>query len=76
MVDEARKKTWAVTIPMAGHLYVVVEANDEQAAIAAAMAECTIDDLNDWEALDEGNVCYCPHPWQAEAIDETPDEVA
>ena len=67
-------KGYSVMVPIAGHIEVVVEAESEEAAIAAAMDS---DDLNlsnivNWEALDRftgGNVCYCPHPWEAEAVE-------
>lgn len=59
-----------VTIPIAGHVHKTVEADSEEGAIQKAMEEITIDDLGDWEPLEQfnqGNVCYCPHPWEAQA---------
>jgi hypothetical protein len=70
-------KVFTVTLPIAGHAYVNVEAETEEAAIAAAMEQVTLADIESWEALEQfnqGNICYCPHPWEAEAIDETPDD--
>ncbi len=63
-------KTWGVTIPMAGHLYVEVEAASEDEAIEKAFDEATLSDLESWEAIrqfQQGNVSYCPRPWEAEA---------
>jgi hypothetical protein len=63
-------KTWGVTLPVAGHLYVEVEALSEEEAIEKAFNEATLDDLESWEAIrqfQQGNVSYCPRPWEAEA---------
>lgn len=60
---------YTVTIPIAGHAVVEVEADSKQEAIEAAIENVTIDDIEDWEAIEQfhqGNVCYCPHPWEAE----------
>lgn len=69
-------RTYAVTLPIAGHAYVVVEADDEKSAIAKAHEDVTLNHIESWAALDQfnqGNICYCPQPWEAEAADETPD---
>jgi hypothetical protein len=62
---------YLVTIPIAGHLEIMVEAESEEAAIEQAFeSDYTIDNLADWEAVrafNEGNVCYCPQPWEATA---------
>ncbi len=66
--------TYNVTLPIAGHAYLTVEAEDEAAAIDAAKSEVTIADIEEWDALNEftrGNVCYCPQPWGAEAEEVT-----
>lgn len=71
------KRIWGVTLPIAGHAYLTVEADSEEEAIERAFMEVEVSDIEDWGALKqftEGNVCYCPHPWEAEAVDETPDE--
>jgi len=63
-------KTFNVTIPIAGHAFVEVEAEDEKAAIAKAMDEVSREHLEEWTPLDRfnsGNVCYCPHPWEVTA---------
>jgi hypothetical protein len=70
-------RTYAVTLPIAGHAYVMVQAENEEAAIDKAFDEVTHDDIESWEALRQfnaGNVCYCPHPWEVEVEDETPEE--
>lgn len=71
------KRTYGVTLPIAGHAYVIVEADNEDDAIIEAMNIVEMKHIESWEALDQfnqGNVCYCPQPWEAEAVDETPDE--
>lgn len=65
-------RTFRVTIPIAGHAVVEVEAATEEQAIEAAFDKVTIADVDGWEALErfnQGNVCYCPSPWEAEAED-------
>lgn len=71
--EDATTKTWYVTLPIAGHAYLSVEANSEEEAIEKAFGEVTLTHIENWEALDrfnQGNVCYCPHPWEAEATEE------
>jgi hypothetical protein len=64
-------KRYGVTIPVAGHAYVTVEAESEQEAIDLAMyGDVTKEDIEDWDCLrafNRGNVCSCPHPWEVEA---------
>lgn len=63
-------KTYDVMIPFAGHLSIQVEAKDEKDAIQVAMDEATLEHVESWEALEQfnqGNICYCPSPWEAEA---------
>ncbi len=77
MASEPKLRTWGVTVPVAGHAYIVVEAADEEAAIDAAFDGIELQHLESWEAIrcfQQGNVSYCPHPWEAQAADETPDE--
>lgn len=66
-------KTYTVTLPIAGHAYVTVEAEDEKQAIEKALEEVTIENIEDWQAMEtfnQGNVLYCPQPWNAEAVEE------
>ena len=68
-------KTYGVTLPIAGHAYVEVEAETKEAAIEKAMKEVTKDHLEDWDPIEQfnrGNVCYCPSPWEIETriVDE------
>jgi hypothetical protein len=73
----ANPKTWSVTVPIAGHAYITVEADTEEEAIDKAIGEVELDNIESWEAVSrfhQGNVCYCPHPWEAEAVDDTPDD--
>lgn len=71
-------KSYTVKIPIAGHATITVDAKDEDEAITKAMEKVTIDDVDDWEPLEQfqsGNVCYCPKPWEAEAeCNEQDDE--
>ena len=63
-------KEYNVVLPIAGHAYVTVEAESSEDAIEKAMEIVTIDNVEEWEALEQfnqGNVCYCPSPWEAEA---------
>lgn len=63
-------KTYEVTIPIAGHAFLTVEAESEEEAISMAIDEATIDNVEEWTTLRQfhsGNVCYCPQPWEAEA---------
>lgn len=65
-------REYEVTIPIAGHAFLTVVADSEEEAIEKAMGEVTIDQIESWEPVEQfnqGNVCYCPHPWEAEAID-------
>ena len=66
-------KSYTVTIPMAGHVIISVEAEDENSAIEKAFESATIGDIESWDLLKQfsrGNVCYCPHPWEVEVVDE------
>lgn len=59
-----------VLVPIAGHASLTVEAKNKEEAIDMAMGQVTKNDIEEWEALhmfNEGNVCYCPSPWEAEA---------
>lgn len=55
-------RTFSVQIPIAGYVYTEVEAEDEEAAIDAALYQSyTHDDIEEWETyrvLCEGNVLY------------------
>lgn len=65
-------KFYTVTIPIAGHAFVDVEAESEAEAEEKAFGSVTRDHIEEWEALkkiNQGNVCYCPMPWEVE-IDE------
>jgi hypothetical protein len=68
--QETEEPYFEVTIPIAGHVRLTVQAKDKQAAIAKAFEDCG-DGEASWEALttfNQGNVCYCPSPWTAEAV--------
>ena len=65
-------KRYDVTIPIAGHAIITVEAASEEDAIQKALEseDLTIKSIESWEALErfhQGNICYCPRPWEAEA---------
>lgn len=71
-------KVWNITMPFAGSVIFQVEAeNEAEAREKALQADAHIDlkvggeraDIQEWtflEAYHEGNVCYCPHPWEME----------
>lgn len=65
-------KTYSVTVPIAGHMVIEVKAESADDAVEKALASeaLTLDKLESWEALErfhQGNICYCPHPWKANA---------
>lgn len=63
-------KVFEVTLPIAGHAFLTIEAETEEEAIEKAFDEVTLQNIEEWEALREfnrGNVCYCPQPWEAVA---------
>ncbi len=72
---------YEVTLPIAGHITVTVEADDENSAIAAAFEsdELLTENIVGWEALERfnsGKVCHCPSPWNAEAALVDDEEAA
>lgn len=65
-------REYEITIPIAGHAIVVVEADDEESATQKAFENVSMKDIEDWEPLEafnNGNVCNCPGPWEVEIID-------
>ncbi|MCP3681275.1 MAG: hypothetical protein GY861_01165 [bacterium] len=65
-------KTYGVMIPIAGHCFVEVEAESEEQAKSKAFEKISLDDIDDWEPLEQfntGSVCHCPTPREIE-IDE------
>lgn len=63
-------KSWDVTIPIAGHAYLTIEADSEEEAIEKALDTVRLSDIENWEGLrqfHQGNICHCPSPWEAEA---------
>ena len=69
--------TWDVTVPIAGHAFKTVEADSEEEAIDKAIETVSLHDVENWEALTQlnmGNVCFCPRPWEAEAVCEDDEE--
>lgn len=63
-------KEWEVTIPIAAHAFLTIEAETEEEAIEKGLAEASLQDVEEWTSLrqfHQGNVVYCPHPWEAEA---------
>jgi len=72
----ADMKQYTVIIPIAGHVTVSVEAENEDDAKEKAfemdLADSGVADL-EWETLtkfNQGNVCFCPRPWEIEVIEE------
>ena len=73
---------YSVTIPFAGHLLVTVEASSESEAKEKAF-DVDVDmrgisheaEVGTFELLDrfnQGNVCFCPQPWEVE-VEADPD---
>ena len=73
-------KSYAVTLPIAGHVSFTVMAENEKDAVKKALEMELPDDHSlSWETLEqfqEGNVCYCPSPWEAEAVLEHEEDEA
>ena len=72
--------TYGVKIPIAGHVYIEVEADNEDDAIDKAF-DCNIETrmIEEWDTLrqvNKGNVCYFPKPWEpkAEIVDDGESE--
>lgn len=63
-------KTYGVTLPVAGSIYIEVEADNEDDAIEKALCEdMRTSDINEWEAFKDlvrGNVVSAP-VWTATA---------
>ena len=65
-------REYQVTVPIAGHAFITVNADSEEEAKEKAFAEITLDHIEEWEALEQfnrGNVCYCPSPWEIDVED-------
>ena len=62
-------KSWDVTIPIAGHAYLTIEADSEEEAIEKALDTVRLSDIGNWEGLRQfpQDICHCPSPWEAEA---------
>lgn len=65
-------KNYDVCLPIAGHVWVQVEADSREEAIDKAVhkEDISLEDVEDWEVLrafNRGNVCYCNKPWEATA---------
>lgn len=76
MSTKNEMRVYSVTIPIAGHLFVEVEAESAEQAIAKAHEDYDPKDAQ-WETLDRfnsGNVCYCPSPWEIQVEDMGPAE--
>lgn len=58
---------YLVTIPIAGHAFIDVEADSAEEAQEKAFEIVRRDHIEEWEPLTQfnsGNVCYCPSPWE------------
>lgn len=65
-------RQFQVTIPIAGHAVVYVNAMNKKEAEKMALAKASMEDLGDWDFLERfnsGNVCHCPQPWIVEVED-------
>lgn len=69
-----RMALWNVTVPIAGHAFVTVEAATEDEAVDKGLEAVTLADIDSWDALrafNDGNVCHCPGPWRVEATKDS-----
>lgn len=60
-------KIYEIRVPVAGIALVEVEADSAKEAQEKALETVRLTDLEEWESLEcfhEGNVCYCPRPWE------------
>lgn len=60
---------YSVMVPIAGHIIVDVDAENEDDAKNKALLsdDLTLKNIHGWEALEQfnqGNVCFCPSPWE------------
>jgi hypothetical protein len=64
-------KNYYVILPIAGHITVTVEAENEKDAIQKALeTDVSVNDIDEWQTMEKfhsGNVCHCPSPWEATA---------
>ena len=61
---------YSVTIPIAGHVVLEIEASSGKEAIDKGMQKAAESHIDEWQCLEQfnsGNVCHCPTPWKAEA---------
>lgn len=66
-------REYSIMVPIAGHAFVVVNAESEEEAKEKAFDTVSIEHIESWEALEQfnrGNVCYCPSPWEIQITDE------
>lgn len=59
--------TYEVTIPIAGHAVISVEASSEKEAIDKGRGQATTENIEEWQCLERvnsGNVCHFPKPWE------------
>lgn len=69
-------KTYGISLPITGVAHLEVEAESEEEAIEKAFKLVTINDIDEWEALEHvsrGNVCYAMQPWDV-TVDYVSDE--
>ncbi|MCO5159671.1 MAG: hypothetical protein M9939_00925 [Mesorhizobium sp.] len=67
------KHYYTVTIPIAGHAVVEVEADSEEQAKELALDQVELKHIETWDALhtvSSGNVLHFPSPWGIEVHDE------
>lgn len=64
-----------VIVPIAGHIYVQVEASSEEEAIQKGMDEALTSQDIQYEIMEggfvKGDVCYCPKPWKPMAEEDS-----
>ena len=68
---------YEVTLPITGLAFLTVQAESEKAAITQAIETVTVDNIEEWQAVEHilrGNVVYALQPWSATAEDLGPIE--
>jgi hypothetical protein len=71
-------KSYSVTLPIAGHIHLEIEAASAQVALTKALEMIIPPDADvEWQVLtrfNQGNICYCPSPWEATITNEDGEE--
>jgi hypothetical protein len=53
----------------------IIDAASEKAVLDDKAKDCEVEDWTCMEQFNQGNVCYCPSPWEVEVEDEDGNEI-